>query len=99
MSMDHLIRQEARLIILRAIAQQTDETLNSSLLVEELKTFGISRPRAWVHQEMEYLREMGALTVREASTVVIGTLTEQGRRHLDREIIIEGVKRPSRAEA
>ncbi|QIB34761.1 hypothetical protein [Ancylobacter pratisalsi] len=99
MSMDKLIREEARLIILKALADQPDETLNSNLLVGVLASFGINRERAWVHGELSYLAEMGALRVTEAGTVRIATLTELGGRHVNRHIAIEGVKRPSRVDA
>jgi len=99
MTMQTIMREEARLIILKAMAGQTDETLNSSLLVEELKTFGIRKPRSWVHDELHYLNEMGAVTLLEAGTVLVSTLTEKGHMHLDRIVAIEGVKRPSRPEA
>jgi hypothetical protein len=98
-SMDEIIRAEARLIILKALADQTDERLNSELLRLSLEAFGISRERAWVHNELRWLREMGAIVLAEAGSVLIATLTERGTRHLDRKIAIEGVKRPSRPEA
>lgn len=99
MSMDRLIREEARLIILKALGDQLDETLNSSLLTEELRTFGIKRERAWVHGELAYLAQMGALALVEAGSVKVARLTDLGRQHLDRDVAIEGVKRPSRREA
>ncbi|WP_319496308.1 hypothetical protein [uncultured Cohaesibacter sp.] len=99
MSMQQLMRQEARLILIKCLAGQVDETLNSSLLTEELRTFGIRRQRAWVHDELRYLRDMGAVTLIEAGSVLVASLTEKGRMHLDRDIAIEGVKRPSRPEA
>ncbi|HSI41777.1 MAG TPA: hypothetical protein VLA00_14635 [Xanthobacteraceae bacterium] len=99
MSMETIIREEARLIILKALAAQVDETLNSNILVRELANYGINRERAWVHQELAYLGVMGAAVVVDAGTVKIATLTEHGRRHLDRHVAIEGVKRPSRMEA
>lgn len=94
--MDGLIREQARLVILKALAAQPDETLNSDLMGPELEVFGIRRPRAWVHGEFEWLAEMGAITCRPAGTIMVATLTEKGHRHLRREIAIEGVKRPSR---
>lgn len=99
MNMDRMIREEARLILLRALAGEINETLNSSLLTEQLRTFGIKRERAWVHGELAYLAEMGAVTLVEAGSVKVASLTGLGRRHLDREAVIEGVKRPSRPEA
>ncbi|WP_343068634.1 hypothetical protein [Kaustia mangrovi] len=97
--MDRIIREEARLIILRALSEQADERLNSELLRATLETFGIARPRAWVHGELDYLAEMGAVTITEAGTVRVAQLTELGARHLTRNVAIEGVKRPSRPEA
>lgn len=91
-----ILREEARLIILKALGEQTNETLSSSMIEDILPNFAIRQPRPWVHQQMGYLHEMGAISVRDAGTVKIGTLTDLGRRHLDRDTFIEGVKRPSR---
>ncbi len=91
------LREEARLIILRTLAEETDETLSSNLIVRELRErWMIKRERPWVHAELDYLAEVGAVTVIPAESVKIATLTDRGRRHLDREIVLDGVKRPSR---
>lgn len=97
-AMDYMkiMREEARLVILKALGEQTNESLNSSMLEPVLAKFGIYQERPWIHGEMEYLRNMGAISVVEAGSVKIGTLTNLGRRHLDRHAHIEGVKRPSR---
>lgn len=94
--MDTLIREDARLIILKALAGQVDERLHSGYLGEELARFGIDRPREWIHGELDWLAEMGAVTLIKPGSVVVATLTEKGHRHLRRAIVIEGVKRPSR---
>ncbi|OJY32031.1 MAG: hypothetical protein BGP11_11110 [Rhodobacterales bacterium 65-51] len=94
--MAQLMREQSRLIVLKTLAQQTDETLNSDLILPELTRFGIRRDRAWLHQEMRWLQTMGALTLIEAGSVLVATLTETGRQHLDRVIAIEGIQRPSR---
>lgn len=90
------VRPDARLIILKALAAQTDERLHSGFIAEELLRFGIDRPRAWIHGELDWLEEMGAITQIKPGSVVVATLTEKGARHLRRAIVIEGVKRPSR---
>jgi hypothetical protein len=95
-TMDQLIREQARLIMLKALAAQTDEQLNSDLMVHELEPFAIRKTRAWVHEEFAYLAEVGAVVVTPIGSVQVATLTEKGHRHLRREIAIEGVKRPSR---
>lgn len=90
------VRPDARLIILKALAAQTDERLHSGYLAEELIRFGIDRPREWIHGELDWLAEMGAVTLIKPGSVVVATLTEKGHRHLRRAVVIEGVKRPSR---
>ena len=94
--MDEIIREDARLIILRALAEQVDERLHSELLVTVLESFGIRKTREWVHGELAWLVDMGAVKTATIGTVLVATLTEKGGRHLDRSIAIEGVKRPSR---
>jgi hypothetical protein len=90
------VRPDARLIILKALAAQTDERLHSGFIQEELLRFGIDRPREWVHGELDWLQQMGAVTQIKPGSVVVATLTEKGHRHLRRAIEIEGIKRPSR---
>lgn len=97
--MAQLIREQARLVVLRALAGQVDERLNSDLLLPQLDLFGIRKDRAWLHDEMRWLADMGAVTLFEAGSILVATLTEKGRRHLDRHIAIEGVQRPSRPGA
>lgn len=96
MDMAQLIREQARLIILKALAEQVDETLNSDFLVLELQRFGIRKDRAWVHDELRWLADMGAVVLADAGSLVVATLTAKGARHLGREIAIEGIQRPSR---
>jgi hypothetical protein len=91
-----IVRQDARLIILKALSLQVDERLHSGYLVEELLKFGIDRPREWIHGELDWLAEIGAVTLNKPGSVFVATLTEKGARHLRRAIVIEGIKRPSR---
>lgn len=91
------VRPDARLIILKALAKQVDDRLHSGRIATELFQLGIDRPRAWVHGELDWLEQMGAVTLLRADSVVIATLTEKGARHLRRAIVIEGIDRPSRA--
>jgi len=96
MSMDRIYREDARLIMLKALAAQPSETLHSGHLQDGLKTFGINEERAWVHGELEWLARMGAVSLVDNGSIKVATLTEKGARHLQRAIVIEGVKRPSR---
>lgn len=91
-----ILRESARLIVLKALASQVDETLHSDFLIEKLREFGIRKDRAWVHDELRWMCDMGAVTIFAAGTIQVATLTDKGHRHLQREIAIEGIQRPSR---
>jgi len=94
-----LRRESARLVILKALSEQMNGSLDSSILEQILPVFAIKESRVWVHEQLEYLAEREAVVITRAGTVMIATLTKRGRRHLERDIAIEGVKRPSEPDA
>ena len=97
MDMAQRIREDARLIILKELSKQVDERLHSGQLAAAIFAYGgIDRSREWVHGELDWLAEIGAVTLAKPGSVVIATLTEKGARHLRRAIAIEGIARPSR---
>lgn len=89
------IRPDARLIILKALAGQPDYRMHSGYISKELMRFGIDRPREWIHGELDWLEQMGAVTLTKAGSVVVAMITEKGQRHLRLSIAIEGIDRPS----
>ena len=50
------------------------------------------------HAEMDYLADVGAIRVITVEGTRIAELTERGKRHLERNFVLEGVKRPDREE-
>ena len=98
MSLADRMRAEARLIILKALAGLPSETLSSTQLQLELEGFAIRRERGWVHTELRWLEEAGAVRLAERGSVLVATLTETGARHVNRDVIIEGILRPSRLD-
>lgn len=93
MSMDRIIKEEARLIMLRELAAQPNYSLNDALLAATLETFGINRARPWVREEVRYLDTVGAAKLTEVGSSLIATLTDKGREHVERRLVIEGIKR------
>ena len=89
--------QDARLVILKTLADQVDGRLNETIITASLITFGHNRSRDWVRQQLRHLADVGAVTVTEAGSVMIGELTRLGYDHLGRRVVIEGVARPSPA--
>lgn len=94
-SYEHHLTQNARLVILRALAQQTDFRLNQTILMHELDRFGHRRSREWLRTQLLKLQELGAISVMEAGTIMVATLTGLGLAHVERREVIDGVDRPS----
>lgn len=93
-----IIREHARLIILRELHNQSNYTSNDSMLQQVLESFGIAKTRDWIRGELDWLADMNALTKTSAGTVWIVTLAAKGIEHVERRLLIEGVKRPSPPE-
>jgi hypothetical protein len=97
--MRDIIREEARLIILRELYAQANYSFNDALLRETLEGYGIAKTRDWVREEISYLVEFGAVTKTAVGSVVVATLLPKGVEHVERRLTIQGVKRPSPPEA
>lgn len=95
MSFEQHLTHDARLVILRALYQQTDGRMNEVILVKMLESFGHRRSRDWLRTQLRALEELGALRIDQAGTVMVATLSRLGTDHVERRAIIEGVARPS----
>lgn len=93
--MRDIIREDARLVILRALAAEPRYSHSETILQAILETFGIARTRAWVREELRRLEDVGGVTTTEVGSVMIATLTDKGLDHVEGRIVLEGVKRPS----
>lgn len=99
MSLATIIEQEARLVVLRTLAEQSDLRLNSSLLRDDLaERWAINRTREWLHVQLAYLADIGAVTLTQVGSVRIATLTARGLDHVEHRVVLDGVKRPSPPE-
>ncbi len=95
MSFTEIFEREARLVVLRLLAEQPDRRLNSSLLQDALaERWAIRRSRDWLHVQIRWLEEIGAVAVTPAESVLIAELTGRGLDHVERRIVLDGVKRP-----
>lgn len=90
-----LYRENARLAILRSLAEQTDYRLSDSMLCTVLQTYAINRGRDFVRAELSWLEsEAGAVKLLGISEIVIAELTEAGLDHVQRRRVLPGIKRP-----
>lgn len=91
---------DVRLIILRALAEEEDGRLSSSMLEKVLQSFAVNRSRDYLHTQLRWLEKQAqAVIVTEAGSVLIAELTQQGEDHLQRRTKIEGINQPSRRKA
>ncbi|MBL4785100.1 MAG: hypothetical protein JKY49_06700 [Cohaesibacteraceae bacterium] len=90
------INEDVRLVILRALYDQTDYKLNSAMIGLVLEGFGHTCSRDYIHNQLNWLScDTGAIVVEEISSVRIAKLTSIGRDHVERRRVLPGVERPS----
>ncbi len=90
------MEEEARLAILRELANEDNKAMSSARMQKILLTkLWIDKPREWVEVQYLYLRDMNAVTLLQADTVKIARLAERGEYHLQGIVTIPGVQPPS----
>ncbi len=87
--------RDARLIMLRGLHEQTDGRMNEKLLTALLEAFGHHRSRDYVRTQLLFMKDVGAVKLVEAGTVMIATITRSGVDHVERRSVISGIDRPS----
>lgn len=90
------VTEDARLVILRELAAQVNYSLNEALLEKVLERFGHRATRDFVRNQLRWLeQEVQAVTLVEAGSILVATITRRGLDHVARKTVIEGVARPS----
>lgn len=93
------VDENVRLIILKALAEENNGSLNDALLERELERFGYAKTREYLRNQISWLEtEVAAVTTTVAGTALIATLTKNGRYHLERKRFLQGVQQPGDAE-
>ncbi|WP_422371332.1 hypothetical protein [Hoeflea sp.] len=95
MNYEVFMAEDARLVILKELARQTNGSLNEAILQKVLEAFGHMRSRDWVRTQLRKLEELNAVTLVTAGSVMIASLKQAGLDHVERRSVIEGVARPS----
>jgi len=89
------VNANARLVMLKELAQQQGGILNDALMAKVLDVFGYRRSREWVRVQMRSLADVGAVELTEAGTVLIARLRRTGRDHVEGRIVLDGIDPPS----
>ena len=89
---EHFV-EEARLVILRALAEQSDYRLNDSLIVQVLNSYAFNKGRDFVRAQLEWLEQSaGAVTLTVMGSSVVAEITETGLEHVGRSRRLPGIK-------
>lgn len=90
------MEEDARLVILRELAEQTNYSLIDTMLQKVCESFGHNRSREWIRTQLRKLAELNAIALSEVGEDhLVATLTMPGHDHLLGRARIEGVARPS----
>lgn len=93
---DHY-NENVRLILLKALHDQTDGRLNDSLLEVALEAFGVNKSREYLHTQLRWLQdEAQAVILKNIGTAVVAEITEKGENHILRKSLIVGIQNPTR---
>lgn len=88
----------ARLTILRGLAEQSDGRLNDAMLQVVLQTYGINKGRDYLRNQLAWLdQEARAIRLIEVGSAIIAEILEAGVDHVERRRIIPGIAKPSAA--
>lgn len=98
MSFENVVNEDQRLIILRALAQDADYSMNEYILTRILKSFshGVSQDK--LRTELAWLEEQGLLTIDKSTGVYVCKLTNRGLSVAQGDTIAPGVRRPMPGE-
>jgi len=99
-TLENIMAEDARLVILRELARQADGRLNETLVARTLDAFGYNRSREWVRTQLNKLAELGAVRLAsidrpEAEPLHVAAITRAGLDHVERRHALDGVARPS----
>lgn len=90
---------DARLVILAELARHVDATVNSRTLCRLIDSMGVRRPVEWVETQLHFLAALGAIRTRAivlpgVGGVIVATLAQVGRDHVEGRSMLSGVSRP-----
>ena len=95
MSFANLMTEDERLVILRALAEDTGGySANESILQSILIEFAHKVSRDKVKTQLNWLQEQGLVTLKETAGCLIATLSSRGLDVATGLITVPGVKRP-----
>lgn len=95
MSFAEELQKDRRLVILRALADESDYSMNESNIQICLKMFGHGKPRDVIKADIAWLEEQSLVTVKNLmDRIMVATITQRGQEVAEGVTVHPGVKRP-----
>ena len=96
MSYQRFVTEDRRLAILRILSEDTDYTVNDSILSTVLTTFGHDVPRDTLRADLAWLAEQELVTVDPIrdGRIYVARLSGRGLDVAQGRAVVPGVKRP-----
>ena len=89
-----LITENQRLAVLRFLKDDSDYTLNTSILQDGLTVIGLDISRDKLETEVNWLKEQGLVEIEHYRSVTVIKLTGRGLDVAEGRAVVPGVKRP-----
>ena len=83
-----------RRIVLGALKQDPDYSINESMLRSILREFGFSVSRDLMKTELAWMVEQGLITTKEVGGILVARLTNRGDDVATGAVVVPGVARP-----
>ena len=94
MKFEELVNSDLRLVVLTALAQDSDYAHNEYVLKQLLGQLGHSVSSDKLRTELNWLQEQGLVTLSDVAGTMVAKLTVRGRDVADGSVVVPGVHRP-----
>jgi len=98
MSLADFQREDRRLLIMKALASESDYAISDVVLRSLLAEFGHSISMDVLHADLAWLQDIGLLNIEKAASMVVATATDRGVEVAEGHATIPGIRRPRPGE-
>lgn len=98
MALAQIIVEHQRLVILRLLSEVSGYDLNESIIQDGLDRYGLDISRDALRAQLEWLAELGLVTLEKLGSTYIATLTGRGEDVAAGRSMVSGIKKPRPGE-
>jgi len=98
MAISKIIVSHQRLVVLRLLSEVPGYDLNDSIIQDGLDRYGLDISRDALRAQLEWLEELGLVTLEKLGSTYIATLTGRGGDVACGRATVSGIKKPRPGE-